>query len=97
MENAKRVVGGLVGNMLSIFSLTLEDADHLITIVMSVLGFLITFCTCVVIPVWKKIHKALEDKKITPDEAQDILDTTKKGLEDFEKEKEEKDQNGQAR
>ena len=56
-------------------------------ILTAIAGLLITIVTCVIVPLWKKINKAKEDGKITPDELQEITDTLKDGIEQIKKDK----------
>ena len=60
--------------------------ENIVSIVCCILGFMITLVTCVIVPVWKKIAKAKEDGKITPDELQEIADALKDGIDDIKKE-----------
>lgn len=82
-----QLTGGIAGTVVSFSGLTLEQADHIVSLVCGILGIAITVCTCIVIPVWKKVRSALRDKHITPDEAQDIADTLKDGLDKLKEEK----------
>jgi len=85
-----QLTGGIAGTVVSFSGLTLEQADHIVSLVCGILGIAITVFTCIVIPVWKKVRNALRDKRITPDEAQDIADTLKDGLDKLKEEQKNK-------
>lgn len=92
----KRGFCGMFGVALSASSLvappdTLQKMDLIISIICSILGLLFTITTVIVIPVVKKIIKAKKnDGKIDLDEAEDIVDTLKDGI-DKVKDKEKHD------
>ena len=65
----------------------LQDMENIVSIVCCIAGLLITIVTCVIVPLWKKIDKAKEDGKITPDELQEITDTLKDGIDKIKKDK----------
>lgn len=85
MENFKRI-GAFVGNALSVGGL-LADLESIVSIICCIAGFLITFVTCVIVPVWKKIRKAKEDGKIEPDELNEIAGTLQDGIDHIRKDK----------
>lgn len=85
MENFKRI-GALVGNALAVGGL-LADLESIVSIICCIAGFLITFVTCVIVPVWKKIRKAKEDGKIEPDELNEIAGTLQDGIDHIRKDK----------
>ena len=60
--------------------LSVTDLQAIISIIATVIGLMITIMTGVVIPVIKKYKKAKEDGKVTIDEAIDIIETAKDGL-----------------
>lgn len=96
----KKLVGSIVGNILSIFGVTLSDQslenlDHVMSIVCMVIGIAITIITAIIIPLIKWWKKAKEDGKITRDELQDGIDIAKGGIDSVKdvinkKDKEEK-------
>ena len=86
MSNAEKWCGALIGNVVATAG-WLQDMENIVSIVCCIAGFLITLITCVVVPLWKKIAKAKEDGKITPDELQEITDTLKDGIEQIKKDK----------
>lgn len=85
MENFKRI-GAFIGNVLAVGG-WLADLENIVSIVCCVAGFMITFVTCVVVPVWKKIRKAKEDGKIEPDELNEIAETLQDGIDHIRKDK----------
>ena len=85
MEKFKRI-GALLGNVLSVGG-WLADLENIVSIVCCVAGFMITFVTCVVVPVWKKIRKAKEDGELSPDELNEIAGTLQDGIEHIKKDK----------
>ena len=86
MNNAEKWCGALIGNVVATAG-WLQDMENIVSIICCIAGLLITFITCVVVPLWKKIAKAKEDGKITPDELQEITDTLKDGLDKIKKDK----------
>lgn len=82
MINDKNIAGAICGNVMSAMGVAMSTTEisQIVSIVCTVIGTLITIVSAVVIPVWKSINKAKEDGKITPDEVQNIIDTTKEGL-----------------
>ena len=80
MKNSIEYIGGIVGTALSSAS-WLADMENVVSMICAIIGLIITFITCVIIPIWKKIIKAKKDGIITPEEVEDIIKTTKNGLE----------------
>lgn len=85
MEKFKRI-GALLGNVLAVGG-WLADLESIVSIVCCVAGFLITFVTCVVVPVWKKIREAKEDGELSPDELNEIAGTLQDGIDHIRKDK----------
>lgn len=85
MNNTEKLCGALIGNAVAAAG-WLQDMENIVSIVCCIAGLLITIVTCVIVPVWKKIAKAKEDGKITPDELQEIADTLKDGIDNIKKE-----------
>lgn len=85
MNSSDKLCGALIGNVVATAG-WLQDMENIVSIVCCILGFLITLVTCVIIPVWKKIAKAKEDGRITPDELQEITDALKDGIDKIKKE-----------
>ena len=77
---AKKFSCGIFGSMVSFFGLTLEEADHVISVVCGLIGVLITIITTIIIPLWKKWNEARKDGKIDPDEVEDMMNTLKDGM-----------------
>lgn len=86
MNNSDKLLGALIGNAVTTAG-WLQDMENIVSIVCCIAGLLITIVTCVIVPLWKKIAKAKEDGKITPDELQEITDTLKDGLDKIKKDK----------
>ena len=86
MNNAEKWCGALIDNVVTTAG-WLQDKENIVSIVCCIVGLLITIVTCVIVPLWKKISKAKEDGKITPDELQEITDTLKDGIEQIKKDK----------
>ena len=80
MSNTEKLCGAIIGNVIATAG-WLQDMENIVSIVCCILGLIITFITCVIVPVWKKILDAKKDGKITPDELGEIADTLQNGLE----------------
>ena len=80
MNNTEKLCGAIIGNVIATAG-WLQDMENIVSIVCCILGLIITFITCVIVPVWKKILDAKKDGKITPDELGEIADTLQNGLE----------------
>ena len=93
----KRGFCGMFGVALSASSLiappdTLQKVDLITSIICSVLGLLFTITTVIIIPVVKKIIKAKKnDGKIDLNEAEDIVNTLKDGIDKVHQDKEKHD------
>ena len=76
--------GGFIGTVLSAVgaSMSISELQAIVSIVVTILGFLITIITTIVIPVVKKYIAAKKDGKITIEEVEEIVDTAKDGLEE---------------
>lgn len=86
MNNSEKLLGALIGNAVTAAG-WLQDMENIVSIVCCIAGLLITMITCVIVPLWKKISKAKEDGKLTPDELQEIADTLKDGIDQIKKDK----------
>lgn len=85
-----QLMGGITGTIVSFSGLTLEEADHIVSLACGILGIAITVFSCVIIPVWKKVRDSLKDKHITPEEAEDIANTLKDGIDKLKDERKDK-------
>lgn len=85
MENFKRI-GALIGNVLAVGG-WLADLESIVSIVCCVAGFMITFVTCVIVPVWKKVRDAKKDGELTPEELDEIAGTLQDGIDSIRKDK----------
>lgn len=79
MNTQKELIGGICGTILSSAGMW-ADIESIVSIVCAVVGLIITIVTCVVIPVWKKVRDAKKDGAIDPEEAEDIANTMKDGI-----------------
>lgn len=81
----KKVLGSIIGNVLSLFGVALseqnlENIEHVMSIVCMVIGIIITITTAVIVPLIKWWKKAKEDGKITKGELQEGIDIAKSGI-----------------
>ncbi len=81
--NARDLTGAVTGNVISIFglSMSMSEVEALVGIICSVIGVIVTIISALIIPLIRKIKTAKADGKITADEAVDIANTVKDGLE----------------
>ena len=71
MNNTEKLCGALIGNVIATAG-WLQDMENIVSIICCILGLIITFITCVIVPVWKKILDAKKDGNITPAELEEI-------------------------
>lgn len=64
-------------------SLSVTELQAIISIIVTVLGFIISVIVPLCIKLYTKIKKAKEDGKITPDEIDDIQATLQEGSEEI--------------
>ena len=78
---------GIVGTAVSAVGagLSITEVQAIVSIIITVAGFVISVLVPLGIKLYKKIKKALEDKKITKEEAADILDTVDEIVEEAKK------------
>lgn len=83
--NDAKTIGGMFGTCLSAVGagLSVTELQAIVSIIATVIGLLITITTTIIIPVWKKIRDAKKDGVITPEEVEDIVETTKKGIDEI--------------
>lgn len=88
-ENSSKLITGTVGILISSlgYQISLDEVNQIVSIVCSILGILITFLGVVVVPFIKKLKDAKSDGKVTIDEVEDIIEDTKKNLDDFKGDK----------
>ena len=86
MSETEKLCGALIGNVVTTAG-WLQDMENIVSIICCIAGLVITFITCVIVPVWKKIAEAKKDGKITPDELDEIADTLQDGIDSINKEK----------
>jgi len=78
---------GLIGTAVGAVGagLSITEVQAIVSIIITVAGFVISVLVPLGIKLYKKIKKALEDKKITKEEAADILDTVDEIVEETKK------------
>lgn len=78
---------GLIGTAVSATgaSMSVNDVQSIISIIITVAGFVISVLVPLGIKLFNKIKKALEDKKISKEEAKDILDTVEEIVDETKK------------
>lgn len=88
-ENGGKLISGTIGTMVSFlgYSLSLDEINQLVSIICSILGIIITFIGVVVVPFVRKVKEAKSDGKVTIDEVEDIVEDTKRNLDDFKGDK----------
>ena len=88
-DTESKLIGGIVGTAISMtgYTISLDTVNQIVSIICSVLGILITFISVVVIPFIKKWKAAKEDGKVTVEEIEDIIDDTKKNIDEFKGDK----------
>lgn len=84
MNSNELVTCGVVGTVLSATGagLSVTELQAIISIVVTIAGFIISVLVPLGIKLFNKIKKALEDKKITKEEAEDIIDTVQEIVDD---------------
>ena len=87
MNSNELVTCGVVGTMVSATGagLSVTEIQAIVSIIVTVLGFIISVLIPLGIKLYKKIKKALEDKKITKEEMEDILETGKEIVDETKK------------
>lgn len=92
MNSNELVTCGVIGTAVSATGagLSVNEVQAIVSIIVTVLGFIISVLIPLGIKLYKKIKKAVEDGKITKEEAADIastgkeiIDETKKVVEDI--------------
>lgn len=88
-ENSGKLITGTIGTLVSFlgYQISLDEVNQIVSIVCSILGILITFLGVVIVPFIKKLKDAKSDGKVTIDEVEDIIEDTKKNLDDFKGDK----------
>ena len=99
MNNVETTICGIAGTALSAIgaSISVTELQAIISIIVTVAGFLLGVVLPWIIKLVKQIRKAKEDGKITKEEADEIIDTIgeagkeiKEGLDNLTKEDKEK-------
>ena len=81
----EKVLMGLLGTAISATgaSISVNELQAIISIIVTVLGFLISVVIPLGVKLYKKIKKAKEDGVITKEEKEDIINTIEEGIEDI--------------
>lgn len=84
--------GGVVGTMISATGTAIQTNEALqtVSLIVTIVGLIVTILTALIIPVAKWAKKSLADKRITSDELDDLDDTLKGAVEKIKKESENK-------
>ena len=79
MNNVDQVTCGICGTVLGAVgsSMSVNDLQAIISIIVTVAGFIISVLIPLIVKLAKKIKKAKEDGKIDKDELKDIMSTGK--------------------
>lgn len=79
MNSVDQVTCGIVGTALSAVGagMSVNDLQAIISIIVTITGFVISVLIPLIVKLVKKIKKAKEDGKITEEEMNDIIDTGK--------------------
>lgn len=80
-----KTICGVVGTVISATgaSLSVNEVQAIVSIVVTVLGFLLGVVLPWVLKIVAKVKKAKEDGKVTAEELQDIADTAKEAADDI--------------
>lgn len=89
----KILTGGMTGTILGVTGtgLAVTEVQQIVSMAATIIGLLITITTAIIIPVWKSVRAAKKDGKITPEEMEDIVKTTKDGIDKIEDELKDED------
>lgn len=102
MNNVDQVTCGICGTVLGAVgsSMSVNDLQAIISIIVTVAGFIISVLIPLIVKLAKKIKKAKEDGKIDKDELKDIMSTGKEIVDEtgslVEKIKEESDKKSEG-
>lgn len=93
-----KVMCGIVGTVISATgtAISATEIQAIVSTIVTVLGFILGVVLPLVLKLIAKIKKAKEDGVITPEELEDIANTTKEGIEEIKESlpgKEESDKN----
>lgn len=80
-----KTICGIVGTVISATgaSLSVNEVQAIVSIVVTVLGFLLGVVLPWVLKIVAKVKKAKEDGKVTAEELEDIADTAKEAADDI--------------
>lgn len=82
-----KMICGVVGTAVSATGagLSVNEIQAIVSIIITILGFLISVLIPLGFKLYNKIKKALEDRKISKEELDDILDTGKEIIDESSK------------
>lgn len=82
-----KMICGVVGTAVSATGagLSVNEIQAIVSIIVTIVGFTISVLIPLGVKLFTKIKKALEDKKITKEEAKDILETGKEIIDESSK------------
>ena len=87
--NNKSLIGGTIGTVISALGINVTDLqsiESIVAIICASLGAVITVISSLIIPLIKWWKEAKKDGKIDADEAEDLANKVKDGLNDVKKE-----------
>lgn len=85
MNNEEKLTCGITGTILSAVgsALAIEHIQAIISIIITVLGFIISVLIPTILKIYNKIKTAKEDGVITKEEVEDIAKTIKDSVNDI--------------
>lgn len=88
MNSNELITCGVVGTVVSATGagLSVTELQAIISIIVTVLGFIISVLVPLGIKLYNKIKKAMEDGKIDKEEAEDIINTVQEIVDETKKE-----------
>lgn len=94
--NLKTIIGGIIGNVISFtgLSMTSEDLANITSVIVSIVGLIITIVSVVIIPLVRWWKEAKKDGKIDSKEIKDAADIIQNGIETIAS-KNKKDEKGE--
>lgn len=94
--NLKTIIGGVVGNIISFTGLSMssEDLANITSVIVSIVGLVITIVSVVIIPLVRWWKEAKKDGKIDSKEIKDATNIIQNGIETIAS-KNKKDEKGE--
>lgn len=92
----KRIIGGVIGNIISFtgLSMSTEDLANITSMIVSIVGLTITIVSVVIIPLIRWWKEAKKDGKIDSKEIKDATDIIQNGIDTIAS-KNKKDEKGE--